>query len=133
MAGIMTWRGMTPDPREGIETVHDADTVYLTTDQGDAWRHVRKCRLQDVYAPELKDPGGPECRQFVLDWVHRWELSGLKWPFSVDTVTNTKYWDVKTLDRYVCVVWNADRTQQLNSTIQKFITDNKYGSGIGRR
>lgn len=126
---VVTWRARLPRPDDIAEPVHDGDNLWLETDQLDWSRKVRALRLFNVYAPELKDRGGPECRKFVADWVGRW--SGPGWPFSVDTVLNGNSRDLLTFNRFVAVVWNADRTSQLNAEIQAFVTANGYPGGTG--
>jgi hypothetical protein len=130
MPAKMTWRGRLPHSRDIAEPVHDGDTLWLETDQGDWTRKVRACRLLDVFAPELHELGGPECRRFAVAWVYRWNRN-VDWPFSVDTILNGNSRDVTTFGRFVTVVWNADRTSQLNAEIQAFITTNNYPGGTG--
>lgn len=126
---MMTWRARLPRPDDIPDPVHDGDSLWLESDQGDWYRKVRDCRLSNVFAPELKQPGGPECREFVRAWIAKWNVG--RWPFSVDTLQTGKGLDITTFGRYVTVVWNADRTAQLNAEIQAFVTANGYPGGTG--
>ena len=45
-------------------------------------------RLADVWAPELSEPGGPETRTWVLDWLEANTFTR-RWPLLVDTQPNT--------------------------------------------
>lgn len=125
----MTWRARLPRVDDIPEAVHDGDTLVVESDQGDWYRKVRYCRLFDVYAPELSQPGGQACKQFVVDWIN-YHNTG-KWPFWVDTLQTTRGLDIQTFGRYVTIIWNADRSEQLNSAVQAFITRNGYPGGVG--
>lgn len=126
---VMTWRARLPRPDDIPDPIHDGDTLYTETDQGDWYRKVRDCRLYQVFAPELKQPGGPESRQFVVDWIQKWNVG--KWPFWVDTLQTPRGIDILTFNRFVTVIWNADRTAQLNAEVQAFVKANGYPGGTG--
>lgn len=125
----MTWRARLPEPIDIPEPVHDGDSCWMLTDQGDWYRKVRDCRLLNVFAPELRQTGGLETKQFVVDWINYHNVG--KWPFSVDTLQTTRGLDIQTFGRYVTIIWNADRSEQLNSAVQAFITRNGYPGGVG--
>lgn len=125
----MQWRARLPRVDDIPEAVHDADSCWLETDQGDWYRKVRDCRLYQVFGPELKQVGGPETKQFTLDWINRRNVG--KWPFWVDTLQTTRGLDIVTFGRYVTIIWNADRTAQLNAEVQAFVNANGYPGGVG--
>ncbi len=128
---LMTWRGRLPDPRDIPNPVHDGDSIWLCTDQGDWDRKVRACRLSIVYAPETQplQRGGLECKAFVQAWIDRWNTG--KWPYQVDTLQDGNSRDMMTFGRFVTIVWNQDRTAQLNAEIQAFVVANGYAGGSG--
>lgn len=123
----MSWRARTPRADEALEVVHDGDTLWLETDRGDWLRKVLDVRLRGVRAPELSQPGGVECRGFVIDWLDRWGDG--RWPFWVDSYRTTSYRDVKSLERFVCDVWNRDRSRCLNFEVQSFIDAQGFPPG----
>jgi hypothetical protein len=125
----MRWRARLPRADDVAQPVTDADTLWLETDQGDHDRKLRACRLWGVWAPEMKDTGGPECRAFVAAWVDAHHVG--RWPLWVDTIQTSTGRDVLTYNRFVTVVWNGDRTRQLNVDVHEFITQRGYGGGIG--
>ena len=125
----MQWRGRMVRPDDIDQPVHDGDTLWLETDQGDWYRKVRDIRLKDVFAPELKQPGGPECRRFLADWLFRWDR--WPWPFIVRTYRTSTGRDLLTFNRYVSVVYSRDLASCLNTEIQAFVTDNGYPGGTG--
>jgi endonuclease YncB( thermonuclease family) len=129
MPASMTWRGRLPDVRDIPNPVYDGDTLWLCTDQGDWYRKVRDIRLENVFAPELKQVGGPECRRFVIDWLARYGFG--RWPYSVDTLQTSTGNDIRTFNRYVCQVWNSDRTESLNLAVTEYIRQNGYPGGTG--
>ena len=50
-------------------SVVDGDTLRLLVDTGFYARHQVDLRLLDVWAPELKEPGGEETKGFVINWL----------------------------------------------------------------
>lgn len=127
----MTWRARLPRPDDIPEPVHDGDTCWLETDQGDWDRKVRDCRLFNVYAPELDQDGGPDTRQFVVDWINYHNIG--KWPFVVDTIQTAKGLDILTFGRFVSIisVSNADRSSKLNDEVMNFVRIHNYPPGRG--
>lgn len=125
----MTWRARIPREEDIPDPLHDGDTIWLETDQGDWDRKVRACRFYEVFAPELKDPGGPETREQVVKWIKKHAVG--KWPLWVDTVQTTTGLDAMTFNRFVTIIWNKDRTSQLNAEISAFVLANGYGRGTG--
>lgn len=124
---VMSWRARLPDPAEGLETVHDGDTLWLTRDLGDWIRQVWSVRLRDVRAPELDQIGGPECHQSVTDWLTTWNVG--RWPYRIDSYKTSGDRDITSITRFVCDVWNANRTSCLNDVIREFVHVNGYPPG----
>lgn len=67
---------------EGPAETHDGDTTYLRVSASyDFGFHVvstfsarQKFRLARINCPELSKPGGPEARQFTVDWLTAHEV-----------------------------------------------------------
>ena len=55
-------------PLATLVTVHDGDTVRLSIDNGFGSRAVEWIRLEDVWAPELSEPGGALARDLCIAW-----------------------------------------------------------------
>ena len=91
------------DKRAFVTSVHDGDTITVTLDQGYGdLKENMKIRLGTVYAPELAQPGGPETRQFVVDWIARYALIPLRFPFIVTTARGPRSdKELTTLERYI--------------------------------
>jgi len=120
-----------------IERVHDGDTLYdVYVDWGERHYSHEDIRLLGVFAPELGQRGGEECRQFVTDWIEdvmaSYGMSPPKWPFiRINARMKVKDSEQKTLDRFVSTITNADGTRNLNAEIIQFIHDNGYSGGTG--
>lgn len=127
----MPWNARLPrdDDFTLDRAVHDGDTLWLECDLGDWLRKVRDCRLMGVRAPERvpPQPGWEETRRFVLDWVHTWNVG--PWPFRVDTYRTSTYRDAKTIDRFLSMVYNRDRSSCLNLAVQAFVDVNQFPPG----
>ena len=121
------------DKRAFVTSVHDGDTITATLDQGFGdLKEDMHVRLLGVYAPELKQPGGPETRQFVVDWLARYAMVPLRFPFVVTTARGPRSdQEITTFERYVAVVESLDRSHNLNMDVQAFITAQGYPGGIG--
>lgn len=108
---------------------HDGDSVTMMLDQ-DFWdTKTINIRLANVWAPELKDRGGPEVRDFVASWFSAFNIA--KWGFLVITHRTRTDKEVTTLGRYVADVMTIDGQFHLNSDVMKFIADRGYTGGIG--
>ena len=120
------------DRRCFISDIHDGDTVTMTIDQGFGdLKELVHIRLFGVYAPELSQIGGPECRDFVDSWVNTYK--GLKrFPFVVTTLRGpVSDREIMTLSRYVSVIETMDHSHNLNTEVQAFVKSKGYGGGIG--
>lgn len=110
----------------------DGDTVKVILDQGFGDTKLVTVRLLGVFAPELSEPGGPECQEFVQRWFEENPSSTTRWGFIV-TTSRMKRTDKEqmTLDRYVGVITDIGITTNLNAEITEFIHTNGYGGGKG--
>lgn len=109
---------------------HDGDTLFALVDRGDDDQSVWAVRLKDVFAPELAQPGGVACRDFVTEWLFR-NTDGSEWPFQLETFrTPRSDVDLKTLGRQLSVV-TAAFGANLNAAVQAFVTERGYGGGVG--
>jgi hypothetical protein len=116
--------------RVKVLEVHDGDTVHLLVDRGDEDDSRWWTRLKDVFAPELAQTGGPECRGFVTAWVAQ-HGDGTDWPFLLETFrTPRSDVDLLTLSRHVGRITAADGAC-LNDDVAAFIKANGYPGGIG--
>ena len=118
------------DKRATIIGIHDGDTLTAVLDQGFRQTTEITVRLLGVFAPELKQVGGPESLAFVRDWVSG--FSTTKWPFVVTTIRGPKSdREITTLERYVAVVETIDHSHNLNIDVAAFVKAQGYGGGIG--
>ena len=115
------------DRRARIPENHDGDTITAELDQGFGDTKTITVRLAGVFAPELKQPGGPETTAFVHDWVT--SRSSGSWPFVCTTVRTRTDHEVETLGRYVAYITCG--AESLNDAITEFIAARGYGGGIG--
>lgn len=123
------------DTRSAYLTNYDGDTVTYESDLGRHIRHEADVRLLGVFAPELRQPGGAECRQFVRSW-HETRVRGRRWPFLVVTALvwagdPDRAEAKKTLDRYVATVTCIETNEVLNLAVAEFIRANGYTGGTG--
>lgn len=123
------------DTRSQYVSNHDGDTVTYMSDLGRRVHNEAEIRLLGVFAPELSQPGGIECRKFVQDW-HWQREQGHTWPFLVVT---TQVWasdidrasEKKTLARYIGTVTCIATNESLNVAISEYVRVNGWGGGIG--
>jgi len=120
------------DKRAFVSSVHDGDTLTATLDQGFGdLKENMHIRLLGVYAPELTQTGGPETRQFVVDWLARYALP-VRFPFVVTTARGPRSdREITTLERYVATVESLDHSHNLNVDVSAFVTAQGYPGGIG--
>lgn len=113
---------------------HDGDTVKVVLDQGFGDTKLVDIRLLGVYAPELSQPGGKECKEFVAEWFAKNNPSQSRWGVIV-TTSRMKSTDREqtTLSRYVGVITSMDGSSNLNAEVVEFIHANGYGSGTGKK
>lgn len=108
--------------RASVIDVLDGDTLRLLVDTGFHARHQVDLRLVAVKAPELNQAGGPETKEFVVDWCSK--LPPLKWPLLIKTSTTTvtEPSEKMTFTRYLGHAWNIDNDACLNVAINGFLT-----------
>lgn len=119
------------DKRAQLISVHDGDTVRLLLDQGFYDTKQINVRLLNVFAPELKQVGGADCRDFVESWFTQLTPFGT-WNCIV-TTTRLKTADKEdtSFDRYVGVITSLDGTRNLNLEVQAYIKVKGYPGGTG--
>jgi endonuclease YncB( thermonuclease family) len=114
--------------RAALIRVIDADTIVVLADTGFGGRQEEHVRLLGVSAPELKEPGGADARQYTLDWCAR--LPAVRWPLRLATVPNTvaEPDERRTLTRYLGVV--SDGARGLNADLALFLAGHpEWGTG----
>ena len=119
------------DKRAEYLSNHDGDTIKMILDQGFGDTKLIDVRLLGVYAPELSQPGGLECQEFVKSWFDRYYLPSTRWSYIV-TTSRMKRTDREqmTLNRYVAVVTDLASASNLNAEISEFIYKNGYSGGL---
>ena len=120
------------DKRAEYLNNHDGDTVKVVLDQGFGDTKLVDVRLLGVFAPELSQPGGKECQEFVAAWFEANHTPGNRWSFIVTTVRMKKTdSEQTTLSRYVGVITNMTSSSNLNAEVTRFIHEKGYSGGIG--
>lgn len=111
---------------------NDGDNVKVVLDQGFGDTKLVSIRLLGVYAPELDQPGGPECKEFVEKWFAKYSTDRTRWDFVVTTARmKTTDREQMTFNRYVGVITDSAITSNLNYELTEFIHANGYGGGTG--
>jgi hypothetical protein len=120
--------------------VHDGDTVRLSLDRGlDGTETPEWIRLGgpgkgsplNVYAPELHEPGGIECRDFAQMWLDLTARgSSGRWPLLVETWKTRGDESKVTLGRYLGDVIDLDGNS-LNLAVAAFVAEHGHGGGTG--
>lgn len=112
--------------------VHDGDTAWLEWNTGRRNMALVDNRFYNVFAPELTQDGGPDCRQFVVDWLaHQAAATKTLWPFMVDAVLDANGHEIETLGRTVVIVRNSAGTAILNDDMSSYIDLHGYPRGKG--
>lgn len=117
------------DRRAVVLEVTDGDTLLVDLDQGFGDTKEFSLRLLGVWAPESKQPGGPETKAFVERWIAD-RIGTARWPFVVTTARlkdDSK--EQRTFARYVGILTHG--TQCLNTDIMAFVAAAGYGGGTG--
>jgi len=99
----------------------DGNNVKLVLDQGFGDTKLVDIRLLGVYAPELSEKGGPECKEFVAKWFEAHDTDTTRWRFIVTTSS------LKDTDRYVGIITDIGIESNLNAELTEFIHANGYG------
>lgn len=122
------------DRRAKYISNHDGDTITVRLDQGFDDTKQLDIRLFGVYAPELDERGGPECKKFVQDWFTEQlgKVGDSTWPFIVTTMRMKKAdHEQMTFTRYVGMITSLDGSQSLNALVTQYILDNNFPGGVG--
>lgn len=119
-----------------IARPHDADTVKIETDSGYGGREEHDLRLLGCWMPELRDPGGHQMRQVLVDWFAA--APALTWPLWVDPVQTTvrEPGQRMTFARYLCVVWHFDGRDIVGAPLNEVLNAHlaghpEWGHGAG--
>lgn len=112
--------------RARVVRVHDGDTCTVLLDLGLRVTTTVSVRLAGVYAPELSQPGGPECRDLLAALL----AAPGDWPLVVTTRrTKSGSGEVTTLDRYVASIRAG--SVDVCASMSAHISAAGYGGGIG--
>lgn len=76
-----------------LVSVTDGDTFKASVYLGLGVSLVIPVRMRDYFAPEMRDPGGPEAREFLASVIQQTKVYTLAWNGQM------------TFARYVCDVW----------------------------
>lgn len=118
--------------RAALIRVIDADTITVLADTGFGGRQQEDVRLLDVSAPELNQPGGPEAKAFVADWMS--QLTPLRWPLLIRTDPNTaaEPTERRSFVRYLATVWDlTHQSRCLNVDLRLFLAQHpEWGTGM---
>lgn len=116
----------------------DGDTVLMILDQGLGGHQEEAIRLEGVFAPERKQPGGREASAFtamaLAEVVERATAHGQRWPFVVKTVkvAGAESSQRRSLVRYIGSVYAMDTGECLNDEIAAYVAAHpEWGRGIG--
>lgn len=116
---------------------HDGDSFWMEYDAGCGGRQEPELRLYGAYMPELKDPGGPELRQVVIDWFDAADRT-LTWPFWISMV-QTKIREPgqkTTFARYLATVWHFNGRTTVGPSVNEVVNAHlaqhpEWGPGTG--
>lgn len=120
------------DYRADLLRVIDGDTIVVLLDQGFHGRREEELRLVGVYAPELREPGGKECKEFVITWMSTY-CSDIAWPLLITTVKNTNIepGERRSFTRYLANIRTINQSRNLNEDIIAFLSHHpEWGPGI---
>ncbi|SRR6266540_1880198 len=122
--------------RASVLSVVDGDTLRTLWDQGRHTYGQEDVRLLDVWAPELREPGGPETKEFVSSWCAEAARANfpltLRWPILIHTEINSlvEPEEKRTFTRYVADVWFIDKSRHLNADVRTFLLSHpEWGKG----
>jgi endonuclease YncB( thermonuclease family) len=107
---------------------HDGDSFWLMCDAAGDLRWEPELRLTGVRAPELRQPGGIETRDFVNAWFAGHTAASIRrWPFWVETLLTSAYEpEMKTtFRRYLATVWPYDQRRvedSLNYQVNTYLS-----------
>lgn len=117
---------------------NDGDTLLMVLDQGLGSHQEEAIRLEGVFAPESRQPGGSETAAFVRivldEIIERATAHRQRWPFVVktDKVGGTETHERRSLVRYIGTVYAIDTGECVNDTIIAFIASHpEWGGGTG--
>jgi hypothetical protein len=118
---------------------HDGDSFWMEYDAGCGSRVEPELRMLGSYMPEIKEPGGPEMRQVVLDWFAAADYT-LTWPFWISMVM-TKVREPgqkQTFARYLATVWHFDGRNTVGPSINDVVNTAlalhpEWGHGSGSK
>lgn len=117
---------------------NDGDTVRMILDQGLGSAQEESIRLEGVFAPESRSPGGKEAAAFLgmafSEVAERAAIRGQRWPFVIKTVpvAGSESHERRSMVRYIGTVYALDTGECLNEEIAAFLSAHpEWGRGIG--
>lgn len=119
---------------------HDGDSVTLRIDQGFGISKITEdgLRLKGTYAPEMREIGGADTRDFVARWFADHEPADIfdrvlmAWPYMLRTeMTRGFRRERVTLGRYVGIVWAPNDPISLNEAVNAYVIEQGYSRGTG--
>jgi hypothetical protein len=126
---VRTYPARLPREEDVALPGHDGDSWTLSLDRGFKYENLVVIRGFNVFAPELKQLGGGECRKYANQWLLGTN-AGAIWPFLVDTVLDGNGHEIETLGRTVCIVRSTSGAS-LNDDMNAYIDANGFPHGTG--
>ena len=121
------------DYRAALVRAVDGDSAVLAMDTGFGGRQEEELRLLGVSAPEHNQPGGLECRDFLVAWFGQCSKTR-RWNVLVRTVPNTTLEpsERRTFVRYLATVSDiVEPSRVLNVDLATFLGQHpEWGRGI---
>ena len=114
--------------RAQLLSVTDGDTCIVLADTGFRGRHEVKIRLEDVWAPELKLPGG-DLAKSRLEHILMSGDSTTPWPLRVITTQReTVVSEVMSFERYVAHLAIIEPGTYILKDVAEMMADYGYGN-----
>jgi hypothetical protein len=121
------------DYRAALVRIVDGDSAVLAMDTGFGGRQEEELRLLGVSAPEHNQPGGLECRDFLIAWFAQCTPTR-RWNVLVDTLPNHTLEpnERRSFVRYLANVRDITEPDRvLNEDLARFLAQHpEWGHGI---
>ena len=124
--------------RAQLLRVVDADSMRFLADTGFGQRYEVELRLIGCWMPELRDPGGPQMRQYVTEWFGA-TRPGPVWPYLIRTTVHSRRPEpeqLRTFTRWLGAVNRYDGYTAVGSSLNEVLNAElerhpEWGHGSG--